>query len=145
MESIQRGGAEYKSLRGGQVQWCKSNTFAQTHSHTYIHNTYILTLALNTFFFFCFSHLLTFPSVSFCCIISFFLLSCTLYWSPPPRIHTQTIGKSVCRGMQDKVWPSVHHTIFHQIQMLKLATVTCMQKQIVRMQTTNMHSLFICF
>lgn len=32
-ESIQRGGAKYKSLGGGEIQRCKSNTLTRAHTH----------------------------------------------------------------------------------------------------------------
>jgi len=37
MESIQRGGAEYNSLGGEEIQWCKSNTLSLIHIYIYIY------------------------------------------------------------------------------------------------------------
>lgn len=37
VESIQRGGAQYNSLGGEEIQWCKSNTLSRTHTHVCTH------------------------------------------------------------------------------------------------------------
>ena len=134
VESIQRGGAEYNSLRGEEIQWCKSNTLhlIDTHTHTHTHSL-SLTLSLNPFL------LVLSPDISLYILplFNFFLFLsrllahsvATLQPLPPTpphthiHTHTHTHWVAVCmqrdpeqrEGLLSK---AVHHdsSIFHQKQ-----------------------------
>lgn len=122
MESIQRGGAQYNSLRGEETQWCKSNTLSHTHTHICVHTNTLTHTHTHTFTPapFCSCFLLTFPSISFLYLISLSSsCDCLLILYPPSNTHT------LCSCLYAKMMPNtekafcpkaVHpnSSIFHQ-------------------------------
>lgn len=112
VESIQRGGAEYNSLRGGEIHWCKSNSLShaptQPCSYTYINTS---SLSESRLF-------LPSPDISLCIVLQYnFCLSvshCRAHSASTLRLypHTQTctIPFYLCK---DFASTCIHFPPFH--------------------------------